>query len=457
MGRRRKKRFEPTRGQVTGLDREGRGIVEREAGPAIHVLGALPDEEVVYLRVGRRGPEQAALCEEVIHASPRRVEPPCQHASSCGGCSLQHMSLDDQRALKLDLLRGELEAAGVEPERWLAPIVGAPLGYRRRARLGVRWVEKKGRVLVGFREKRDPRFVADSTRCEILAGGVGTWLEALAELIATLSIRASLPQIEVAVGDAGLALVFRVLETPSEADRAALREFGRAHGARIDLQPGGLDTVAPMDPDADPWLSYRLEAHDLELRFLPTDFIQVNAEVNAKIIERALEELQLEPEHRVLDLFCGLGNFTLPLARKVARVDAVEGAAALVERGRDNAARNGIDNAHFAAQDLYGDPASGAWTRERYDRVLVDPPRTGLREALDPIAALRAPRLVYVSCSPASLATDLAALVNRHGYVLEAAGIADMFTHTAHVESIAVLRLDGSSWAQPPGPPDKTT
>lgn len=444
MGRRRRKRFEPTKGTCGPLDREGRATIAREGAEDLHVVGALPGEEIVYLRVGRRGKHQAALCEEVLEPSPRRVEAPCQHAATCGGCSLQHMALDAQREHKRSVLAEDLAAEGVEPERWLETVAatgeGAGLRYRRRARLGVRWVEKKGRVLVGFREKRDPRFVADSSRCEIMAGGVGTWLPELATLIEGLSIRAKLPQIEVSVGDDRVALVFRVLEAPSAEDRAALQAFGESVGARIDLQTGGYETVAPMQAGEDPHLVYELPTHDLKMRFLPTDFVQVNGEVNAKLIDLVLDELQLAPEHHVLDLFCGLGNFSLPLAKRVAQVDGVEGAESLVARARANAQANGITNVRFTAQNLYAEPERGAWAQGRYDRILVDPPRTGLQDAVGPIGRLGAERLVYVSCSPASLAKDLGVLVRDHGYVLEAVGIADMFSHTAHVESVAVLR-----------------
>ena len=439
MAARRRRKQEPAEGRTQSIDREGRGIVVREAGPEIHVLGALADETVRYLRVGRRGPEQAALCLEVLEPSPRRVTPPCAHAELCGGCSLQHMSLEDQRAHKLAVLQADLAEHEVAPERWLETIAGASEGYRRRARLGLRWVAKKERVLVGFREKRDPRFVADLEGCPVLAGELGALIPALSELVAATSLRDKLPQIELAVGESSRVMVFRVLEAPTEADRELLRAFGRVHGVRIDLQTGGLDTVAPMDGE-DPFSSYRVDGGAIELSFLPTDFVQVNAEINELIIARVMEELRLERGHSVLDLFCGLGNFTLPLARRVDSVLGIEGDEALVARARSNAERNGLGHARFERQDLYRDPAAGAWAKQRFDRVLLDPPRSGAEAALASVVATGAERIVYVACAPNTLARDLGQLVHVHGYVLEAAGIADMFPHTAHVESIAVLR-----------------
>jgi 23S rRNA (uracil1939-C5)-methyltransferase len=381
------------------------------------------------------------LIQSVERPSPRRVEPRCAVADQCGGCSLQHLAHEHQIAHKQGVLLSDLAEHGVEPERILDPIVGAPYHYRRRARLGVRWVEKKGRALVGFREKRDTRFIADCERCEVLEGGVGEMLTPLAELIVGLSIRDRLPQIEVAVGEDSTVMVFRVLDPPTEEDRAALRAFGEAHGVRIDLQTKGLDTVAPMD-GGNAYLSYTLEPWNLKLRFLPTDFVQVNHEVNQMIIARALEELQLEEGHRVLDLFCGIGNFTLPLATRAREVVGVEGDEALVERARDNAKANGLDAVRFVAQNLYTEADQGEWAKASFDRILLDPPRSGAEQVLPQVAAIGAPRIVYVACSPSTLARDAGILVREHGYTLEAAGIADMFPHTAHVESIAVFRRD---------------
>lgn len=442
MGRRsRRRKFEPTGGRTqTELDREGRAIIAADgARKEMRVLGALEDEEIVFLRVGRRGAHQIAICQEVNEPSPRRVEPRCAHANDCGGCSLQHLNHEAQVEHKQAVLMSDLAEHELKPERILAPIIGPLYNYRRRARLGVRWVEKKGRVLVGFREKRDSRFVADSSSCEILAGGLGAAMPALSELIGGLSIRAKLPQIEIAVGDQCTALVFRVLEEPTAEDKAALRAFGVEHKLRIDLQPGGLDTVAPMDGE-DPFLSYKLPAWELELHFLATDFVQVNHEINQLIIAKALEELDIKPEHRVLDLFCGIGNFTLPLARSGAQVLGVEGDEALVKRARDNASHNGLENVRFEAQNLYTEPEKGEWGAQRFDRVLLDPPRSGAEQVLARVAGTQPERIVYVACSPSTLARDVGILVKEHGYLLEAAGIADMFPHTAHVESIAVLR-----------------
>jgi 23S rRNA (uracil1939-C5)-methyltransferase len=336
----------------------------------------------------------------------------------------------------------------VECQAWLSPLSGPAWNYRRRARLGAKYVPKKEKVVVGFRERSAP-YVADVARCEVLASPVGALVQPLAEVLGALDIRQHVPQIEVAVADNTTALVLRVLQAPSERDRAKLRDFAARHGLRIYLQSGGLDSVAELSA-AEPTggvalpptpLSYALPAFDLTLDFVPTDFVQVNGAVNQALVARAMELLRPEPGSRVLDLYCGLGNFTLALARAAGRVVGVEGDAGLVARARHNAHRNGLMNVEFHVGDL-SKPTElpTGWLRGPYTQILLDPPRVGAApEMLAAIARLAPERVLYVSCHPGSLARDLAVLIHEHGYILESAGVVDMFPHTAHVESMALL------------------
>jgi len=375
---------------------------------------------------------------EVLEPSSDRVEPRCAHYGVCGGCSLQHLDGERQLEAKREQVAEQLRRiGGVEPASWLEPLRGPLWSYRRRARLGVKFVSRKGRVLVGFRERASP-FVADVRRCEVLAEPVGAMVGDLATLVDGLSIRSRLPQIEVAVAARATALVLRVLDPPSEADLAMLREFAARHRVEFYLQPGGLDTVTPLDPEPTP-LGYPLPAFDVEIGFRPTDFIQVNGPLNELAVEHAVRLLAPGPGDAVLDLFCGLGNFTLPLARRSRHVTGVEGDAVLVERARANARANAVDNAEFHATDLATDPRGAPWAAGRFDRVLLDPPRAGAAGVLPLVAASGAAKIVYVSCHSGSLARDAGALVRDHGFRLAAAGVMDMFPHTAHVESIAVF------------------
>ncbi|MCA9702146.1 MAG: methyltransferase domain-containing protein, partial [Myxococcales bacterium] len=341
------------------------------------------------------------------------------------------MDPDAQVGHKQARLLADFAAHGLTPERVLAPLRSEPWAYRRRARLGCKLVPGKGKVVVGFREK-DRRFIADLERCEVLAGPGGALIPLLSEQLGALEIAAKIPQIEVSVADdepgAPTALVMRVLEPPGPADLERLRALAREHDLRIFLQPGGLDTVAPLDEDTPALLDYRLPAYDLRLSFRPTDFVQVNAGINRAMIDQALELLAVEPQHRVLDLFCGLGNFSLPLARRAhaGEVLGVEGDRGLVERARANAAQNHLANARFETRDLYTQVGELEWlhdgSTQPFDRVLLDPPRSGALAIVEQFAAIAAPRVVYVACSPSSLARDAAVLVERHGYHLRAAG-----------------------------------
>jgi 23S rRNA (uracil1939-C5)-methyltransferase len=412
------------------------------AGKTVFVAGALPGETVEYLvRRSERSHDEAQLLR-VIEQAEDRVAPRCAHFGICGGCSLQHLAPASQLRIKDEMLRETLKRIGkVEPASWLPPLSGEPWGYRRRARLGARFVHAKGRSMVGFREKMSS-FVADIERCEVLVPQVGTLIGALSKLVTQLSIPTRIPQIEVAAGDGTTVLVMRVLSPLNEADRELLRNFESEHDVRWLLQSGRPDQLETLQ-GATPALSYELPAYGLKLAFEPSDFIQVNGDMNRLLIDRVLQLLDLDAQSEVLDLFCGLGNFTLPLATRVRRVVGIEGDAGLIARARANAAANGLANAAFHVGNLAGEDAVQRCLAlaqgGRYSHVLVDPPRTGAMDVLSALAALRPRRLVYVSCHPGSLARDLGILVSEHGFSLQAAGIVDMFPHTSHVESVAVL------------------
>jgi 23S rRNA (uracil1939-C5)-methyltransferase len=422
---------------VTGLTHEGEGVVR--GGKTAFVAGALPGERIRFRRTRRHRQHDEGELLEVLAASPERVTPRCAHFGVCGGCALQHLAPAAQLQAKQAELRDNLErVARVTPAQWLAPLPGPAWAYRRRARLGVKFVRKKGRVLVGFRERAAP-YVAQLSRCEVLAPPVGELLTPLAQMLTELTIREQLPQIEVSVADNATALVLRVLAAPAASDLARLQHFGAAHGVRFFLQPGGLDSVHELDGPGAP-LRYGLGDAGVQLEFAPTDFIQVNGAVNAALVERAAQLLQLEHDSVVLDLFCGLGNFTLALARRAAHAVGVEGAGTLIERARANARLNDIANAEFHCADLEKPPEpSAAWMRRPYTHVLLDPPRTGARAVLAAVAGLAPRQVLYISCHPGSLARDLGTLVHEHGFALQAAGVVDMFPHTTHVESLALL------------------
>jgi 23S rRNA (uracil1939-C5)-methyltransferase len=423
--------------EIESLDQEGRGVAH-VAGKAVFVDGALPGESVRFRRTRRQRRFDEAAVVEVLRASPDRVAPRCRHFGVCGGCSLQHLDHAAQLAAKQGVVADALaRIGGVEPDRWFAPLAGPAWAYRRRARLGCKLVDKKGKALVGFRERGSP-LLADLQSCEVLAPPVGGLIAPLAELVGELDIRRRVAQVEVAVADGVTALVLRVLEEPTPADLAKLAAFEASHGVALYLQRGGLDTVAALTPPAVP-LRYALPGLPAGIEFAPTDFVQVNGALNRLMVERAIELLDPRPADRALDLFCGLGNFSLPLARHVAAVVGVEGDAALVARARANAARNGIGNASFHAADLAAGAQDGAWARAAWDLVLLDPPRAGAREILPVAASSRPRRIVYVSCHPGSFARDVGILAGEHGYRLVAAGIMDMFPHTSHVESIALF------------------
>lgn len=417
---------------------DGRGIA-RDDGKVVFVSGALPGERVtVGPRRRRRGIEEAEVAD-VLESSPGRVAPRCAHFGTCGGCAMQHADTGTQVRIKQRALADALERIGrVFPERWLEPVTGPAWGYRRRARLSVRFVTRKGRVLIGFRERGNTPLVADLSTCDVLAPPVGAMIAPLARMVGSLQCARAIPQIEVAVSTTTAVLVIRHMAPLEDRDRLILRGFAAEHGVEFHLQPGGRDSIEPLDPPATP-LAYTLPEFGLELGFGPADFVQVNEAVNRALVARAVELMDAGPKDSVLDLFCGLGNFSLPLARTAGRVTGVEGDDALVARARENADRNGIENAEFHTADLIETVAGADWDRRGYDHVLLDPPRAGARVMIERVPAWAPRRVVYVSCHPGTLARDADALVNRQGYRLAAAGVVDMFPHTAHVESIAVF------------------
>jgi 23S rRNA (uracil1939-C5)-methyltransferase len=426
---------------VAALTHDGEGIVRD--GKAAFVAGALPGERIRFRRTRHHRQHDEAELLEVLEPSAARVTPRCAHFGVCGGCALQHMAPEAQLGAKQTELRDNLERVGkVSPREWLPPLRGPVWNYRRRARLGSKFVTKKGRVVVGFRERLAP-YVAEVQRCEVLSRPVGELIAPLAAMLNGLSIRHRIPQIEAAVADNVVALVLRVLDPPTAEDLARLHEFAASHSVRFYLQPAGLDSVRPLADDPGTALEplrYGLPQFDLQLEFTPTDFVQINADINAALVSRAVELLQLTPSSSVLDLYCGIGNFTLALARRAGRAVGVEGEPGLVERARHNARSNHLSNVEFHVADLGRPLEPGlAWLKDTYTHVLLDPPRAGASEVLASIGRLKPQRVLYISCHPGSLARDLGLLVHEQGMNLLAAGVLDMFPHTTHVESIALL------------------
>jgi 23S rRNA (uracil1939-C5)-methyltransferase len=419
---------------IVDLTHDGEGVADID-GRRVFVPDALPHERVeIALRRRRRKLQEADLVR-VVEPSPDRVTPECEYFGRCGGCALQHLAHSAQIRFKQGVVAQALaRIARTEPAEWLPAVASPPWHYRRRARLGVKYVAAKERVLVGFRERAGP-YITDMRRCPVLVPPLDGLLGELADLIAGTSIRARLPQIEAAVADGVTALVLRVLETPSAADAQAFRDFGARHGIDIYLQPGGPGTIAPLG-EARP-MSYRLDAFGLTLQFLPTDFVQVNAAINAELVATAVRYAGVEPKDRVLDLYCGLGNFSLPLAQRAGELLGVEGEAGLVARAVRNAKSNGIGNARFVTADLT--QTDWSFYREPWDIVVLDPPRTGAEAPIAELASCHPRRIVYVSCHPATLARDAQVLVHERGYRLAVARVFDMFPHTHHIEALAVF------------------
>jgi len=441
LPRRHKRKPLPENTTVTieSLTHDGRGVCHID-GKAVFVDGALPGEEVeiTFTRTSRKFDE--AKVETLLKASKDRVEPRCVYFGLCGGCSLQHMSPEAQVQSKQQAMLEGLEHIGkVEPDNILEPITAPVWGYRRKARLGVKYVAKKGRVLVGFREKRNS-FLADIKRCETLYPTVGEKLEVLSELIGAMDAKNTIPQIEVAVADNTTALVFRHLEPLTETDSEKLKQFGKEQQFDIWLQSAGPDSIVRLSENSES-LYYEHKDFDIKVEIAPLDFFQVNANINHQMVKRAIELLDIKPEDKVLDLFCGLGNFTLPMARKAKEVVGVEVDQVMVNRARQTAEKNKLQNTRYFVTDLMGDMEHEPWLKEKYNKILLDPPRTGAKEVIEKIGRIGTEKIVYVSCHPGSLARDAGILVNEFGYKLVSAGVMDMFPHTAHVESMAVFEI----------------
>lgn len=425
---------------IESLDNEGRGVSHVD-GKTIFIEGALPGEVVEYASYRRKPNYEKAEAVRVVRASSQRVTPPCAHYGVCGGCSMQHMTLDAQTAAKQRVLEDALWHIGrLRPEQLLPAIRGAAWGYRHRARLSARTVAKKGGALIGFREKHSS-YVAVMDSCAVLPPRVSALIPALKLLFSRLSIPERLPQIEVSVGGEQIVLVLRHLAPLNSTDEQYLRDFADAHRVVWYLQAKGPDTVALFYPPDAPSLAYTLPDFGLEILFRPTDFTQINHGVNCMLVRRAMSLLAPVSGERIGDLFCGLGNFTLPIAVSGARVLGIEGSPQLLQRARENAIHNGLsERCEFAVANLFEATVGSVAAWGTLDKMLIDPPRDGAIAVIKALSTETAPaRIVYVSCSPATLARDAAVLVHEKGYALRSAGIASMFPHTSHVESIALF------------------
>ena len=425
--------------RVESLDQEGRGIAHAD-GKVIFITGALPGELVAYSPYHKKPKYELAQVQEVMEPAATRSTPRCPHFGVCGGCSMQHLDARAQVAVKQRVLEDALRHIGkVEPGSILPAIYGEPWGYRHRARFSARYVLKKGGALVGFREKRSS-YVTDMTTCEVVPPRISQLLVPLRELINALSIPERVPQVELAIGEGTDALVLRILQPLSVDDEHLLRAFADRHQVQFFLQPQGPSSVAPFYPAHDGVLHYSLPEFALSIGFSPADFTQVNPAVNAVLVRRALKLLDPQPGEKIADMFCGIGNFTLPIARSGAMVIGVEGSKGLVERARINAALNQLTGcADFAQADLFKMDRDALARFGTFDRMLFDPPRDGAIELIKALTEDAPRRIVYISCNPATLARDAGVLVHTKGYELGAAGVVNMFPHTSHVESIAVF------------------
>ena len=423
---------------VESLSHEGRGIA-RINGKTVFIGGALPGEQVTFQYTRKRGQFDEGRVVDVVKSSALRVEPRCRHYALCGGCSLMHLDSGQQILHKQSVLLEQLQhIGGLEPEQVLPPLSASRWGYRRKARLGVKYVAGKEKVLVGFREKYSS-FIADIDSCEVLHPILGEAIGQLKELIHELSVYRQIPQLEVAVSDSVAAVVIRHLAPLSDNDRRILADFEAQRPVRFYLQPGGLDSVHSLSGQDEQVLSYRLDDHDVVIEFSPIDFTQVNFDLNTMLVDRVIELLEPGAADTVLDLFCGLGNFTLPIARYAKQATGLEGSEDLVLRAQKNARKNSLTNVDFSACNLSEPDAGSLVSGFAYNKILLDPPRSGAREIIEQLDLERVAKLVYVSCNPATLARDAGILVKQEGLRLKSAGVMDMFPHTSHVESIALF------------------
>ncbi|MFB9885919.1 23S rRNA (uracil(1939)-C(5))-methyltransferase RlmD [Balneatrix alpica] len=425
---------------IQGFSHEGRGVA-RYQGKTCFVEGALPDERVQARVTEVKGRFIEAQTLRVEQASPQRIEPECRYASRCGGCSLWHLQADAQLQLKQQVLAEQLQRLGqVQPHSWLPPLQGPSQGYRRRAHLALRWLSKEGRLQLGFRAVRQQE-VVEVSECLVLQPELNALLPGLQQLLAQHPQPEQLGHVELAAGDEDKAVLVRILAPLPKVVLQQWLAWAAEQHCQLWLEEGkGGQTrlYCPSSANQDEHLYYTMPAFALRLGYTPADFTQVNASVNQQMVKLALELLDVQPHERVLDLFCGLGNFSLPLARQAKQVVAVEASEAMVARGRMNASLNQLSNLDFVAADLMQPFSQQAWASQGFDKVLVDPPRAGAQVAMGYLAQLSPSRILYVSCNPATLARDAAELV-RHGYRFSQAGAMDMFPQTAHIEAIALF------------------
>jgi len=439
MGRRSRNQLpqEPVELVIEDLSHDGRGVAKWNE-KVVFVQNALPGETVMAKLNRKTRSFNEALATEIQNPSPDRVEPKCEFYTVCNGCSMMHLQEEKQISFKFNTLKNNFhKMSHVEPKEWIAPLTDSHWNYRRRARLSVKWVAAKEKVLVGFREKNG-RFVADMNNCHVLEKPLADLLQPLADLFAAMTVKAFIPQVECSMGEPNISIIVRHMKPFSNEDLQLMLDFSHQHDLQVFLQSKGPKTIKPLENYKEP-LGFELKSFNLKYEFLPNDFIQVNRKMNEKMIAQALDAMDIQTDDVILDLFCGLGNFTLPMAQKAAEVVGVEGDSQLVERAKHNAQINALDQVHFYEADLTQDHSKSEWFNRPYTKVLIDPPRSGAWEILPLIAETAAKTLIYVSCHPASLARDTDRLVNELGFTLEKAGVMDMFPHTSHVESMAIF------------------
>ena len=446
MARRRKRKqldLTPREISIESMAHDGRGVGRGEDGKVVFVDYALPGERVKFVPVMNRKSYLFGSTIEVLEPSEHRIEPKCAVFGECGGCVLQHLDEKIQIQYKQQhLLENFKKIGNVQAQELLPPMTGPHWGYRRRARLGAKFVPKKGGMIVGFRE-RNTSYIQPTDKCEVLYPEVSEMFPDLRETLEKTSCNDKIPQVEISVADNAIVMIVRHLEAFIQSDLDLLTEFAKRNKVQMFLQPGNLKSVHPLYPEKPDTLFYEFKEFDIRIEFLPTDFIQVNGGINDQLVSKAIELLDIQPDDKVLDLFCGVGNFTLPLARKSNYVIGVEGDQALVNRAIHNKQLNKLDNVDFHFGDLFKEDMTssshGDWLEQKFDKILLDPPRSGAAEMIKRVPEFGASKVVYVSCGPATLARDAGVMVNEHGYKLTHVGVIDMFPHTAHVESIAVF------------------
>lgn len=439
MSKRRRKQIplDPVTAEITALSHEGRGIAHIN-GKTTFIFGALPNETVRFVYTQCKKNYDEGNCTEVEIPALDRITPKCPHFGVCGGCALQHLDPIAQRSYKETwLLEHFQHQANTTPRILLPPLKADEWGYRRRARLSVRYVHKKERVLIGFRE-RQSAYVADITRCDILHPSIGRKIEALTQLIMTLEAKTEIAQIEISVGDNASAIIIRNLITLENSDLEKLKDFAKIQGLQCYLQPGNEESIYPLYPEKPDALYYDIPKENIRLYFKPAQFTQINQAMNLKMLDQAIALLDLQLTDSVLDLFCGIGNFSLPITKYAKSVTGIEGSDKAIQQAQENAAHNHIHNAEFYTHDLSQDCEEATWAKKTYTKVLLDPARTGAKEILEKISQWNPERIVYVSCNPITLARDTKILLDQ-GYQLEKAGIMDMFPHTAHAEAMALF------------------